>query len=76
MPEGESAYQGLKDKVDALPEVSVPTSDDANDNDIPDDQENNKVEISFTKDTGSSATDKITNNGELTLTLKKHRYHY
>ncbi|MBF4102860.1 hypothetical protein INT80_11165 [Gallibacterium anatis] len=29
MPEGESAYQGLKD-VDALPEVSVPTSDDAN----------------------------------------------
>ncbi|MBF4102858.1 hypothetical protein INT80_11155 [Gallibacterium anatis] len=30
--EGESAYQGLKDKVDALPEVSVPTSDDANDN--------------------------------------------
>ncbi|MBF4102856.1 hypothetical protein INT80_11145 [Gallibacterium anatis] len=32
VPEGESAYQGLKDKVDALPEVSVPTSDDANDN--------------------------------------------
>ncbi|MBF4102857.1 hypothetical protein INT80_11150 [Gallibacterium anatis] len=26
VPEGESAYQGLKDKVDALPEVSVPTS--------------------------------------------------
>ena len=71
MPKGESAYQGLKDKVDALPELSVPTSDDANDNDIPDDQENNKVEISFTKDTGSSATDKITNNGELTLTLKE-----
>ncbi|MBF4102861.1 hypothetical protein INT80_11170 [Gallibacterium anatis] len=36
MPEGESAYQGLKDKVDALPEVSVPTSDDANDNGIAD----------------------------------------
>ncbi|MBF4102854.1 hypothetical protein INT80_11135 [Gallibacterium anatis] len=36
VPEGESAYQGLKDKVDALPEVSVPTSDDANDNGIAD----------------------------------------